>query len=286
MYLLARALRLHYWTKNLLIFVPAFFASRLDPSVAASLLIAWLAFGCAASAHYLFNDFADRHHDRSDRFKSRRPQATGELQPRHALALGFFLFCSAMLCSLALPTPFKVTLGSYLLFCFVYSLQLKHLLVLDVFALVVLHDLRLVAGTAAISLPLSAGLLASASLVFTALALLKRIAQFDSSSVNSAGSLQGGAYTENHQPFLRVAAGIACGISGLALSMFVLEVAGTMTRPAALWLVPPLVGVGLGRYFFLVIRKTANQDLVSFAFTDRISAVVLASLALTSIFAR
>src|ERR1700676_2651261 len=125
MYLLARALRLHYWTKNLLVFVPAFFASRLDPSVAARLLIAWLAFGCAASAHYLFNDFTDRHRDRSDRFKSSRPQATGELQPRHALALGFFLFCSAVLCGLALPTPFKVTLVSYFLLCFVYSLQLK-----------------------------------------------------------------------------------------------------------------------------------------------------------------
>jgi 4-hydroxybenzoate polyprenyltransferase len=209
-----------------------------------------------------------------------------ELQPRHALQLGLFLFCSAVLCSLALPTPFQATLGCYLLLCLLYTLQLKRLPVLDVFALVVLHDLRLVAGAAAVSLPLSAGLLASASLVFTALALLKRIAQFDSSTVNSAGSLQGGAYTEIHQSFLRIAAGIACGLSVLALSMFVLEVAGTMTRPAALWLVPPLVGVGLGRYFFMVIRKKADQDLVSFALTDPVCEVVLAGLALTSIVAR
>jgi phosphoserine phosphatase len=75
-----RALRLHQWVKNLLIFLPLLAAHRIFelPSLMAAAL-AFLAFGLTASAVYLLNDLLDLSADRRHPSKSRRPFASGDL---------------------------------------------------------------------------------------------------------------------------------------------------------------------------------------------------------------
>jgi len=55
----ARALRLHQWIKNALIFVPLFLSGNLQGHLALATLLGFVAFGFIASASYLLNDLMD-----------------------------------------------------------------------------------------------------------------------------------------------------------------------------------------------------------------------------------
>src|SRR5262249_55688115 len=72
-----RLLRVHQWTKNLLIAVPLVTAHRLmDLAAAANAAIAIVAFSFCASAAYVINDQADLEADRGHPVKRGRPLAS------------------------------------------------------------------------------------------------------------------------------------------------------------------------------------------------------------------
>ena len=102
-----KALRLHQWLKNLLVFVPLVMAHRfLELDLLAKTFLAFLAFGLCASSAYLLNDLldmpADRHHPR----KRQRPFAAGELSLFLGLISIPLLLGFSLLVSLFLPSPF------------------------------------------------------------------------------------------------------------------------------------------------------------------------------------
>ena len=75
-----RALRVHQWLKNLLLFVPLLTAfSFLEIGKLATMTMAFLAFSSAASATYIINDLWDLEHDRVHPSKRLRPFASGRL---------------------------------------------------------------------------------------------------------------------------------------------------------------------------------------------------------------
>ncbi|GHU29338.1 hypothetical protein AGMMS50256_14010 [Betaproteobacteria bacterium] len=80
-----RALRVHQWLKNLLLFVPLLTAfSFTDISKLVSLMLAFLAFSFVASATYMLNDLWDLENDRAHPRKRFRPFASArfsEYQP-------------------------------------------------------------------------------------------------------------------------------------------------------------------------------------------------------------
>lgn len=73
-----KALRIHQWVKNLLIFIPLAAAHQvLDLKMLSQTMIAFCAFGCCASSVYLLNDLLDLEADRQHPSKQRRPFAAG-----------------------------------------------------------------------------------------------------------------------------------------------------------------------------------------------------------------
>jgi 4-hydroxybenzoate polyprenyltransferase len=274
-----RALRLHYWLKNLLLFVPAIFAHALNPSIFSTLCTAFVAFGCVASAHYLMNDLLDREHDRQDSAKRQRPQAAGQLSSRTAAGLATVLISAAAIFASLLPAYFWLTLSAYLFICLAYSLLLKRVPLIDVLALTILLDLRLAAGASAIMTPLPNILLLACSCFFFALAVVKRIAQL-SAPKDSLGRLSGRPYSRENLPALRVLAGVASVASILALAILLRDIGTKVARPGILWFFPLLQMTWLGRCFFLANDGKLNEDLVSFAITDVYSYIVLSVLAL------
>ncbi len=98
-----RALRLHQWIKNILIFLPIIAAHKiLDPSRLGPSLIAFVAFGLVASANYLSNDLVDLAADRIHPRKRFRPIAAGDLSIPSAVAASFALFAGGL--ALAMQT--------------------------------------------------------------------------------------------------------------------------------------------------------------------------------------
>ncbi len=107
-----RALRLHQWLKNTLVFVPLLAAHRLDdPAALGQAALAFIAMGFCASTVYLTNDLLDLPTDRQHPSKRFRPLAAGELSPRHSLVAIPILACLSVLVALTLPGEFLVSMG-------------------------------------------------------------------------------------------------------------------------------------------------------------------------------
>src|SRR5205085_8970418 len=129
------------------------------------------------SAGYLVNDLRDVAYDRQHPQKRHRPVAAGEVSIGITAALAAALtFAAFTLSYFCLPKLFLLALGIYLVGTLLYSTWLKTRLLVDVFLLAGLYTLRVLAGGAASSLPVTPWLLAFSSFLFLSLAFVTRYA--------------------------------------------------------------------------------------------------------------
>ncbi|RYG31187.1 MAG: prenyltransferase, partial [Burkholderiales bacterium] len=76
-----KAMRVHQWAKNALIFIPAILAMRIvEPDILLKLIIALPLLGFMASGTYILNDLLDLRADRAHRSKFKRPLASGRIK--------------------------------------------------------------------------------------------------------------------------------------------------------------------------------------------------------------
>ena len=154
------ALRPDQWTKNLLVFAALLFGQRLFDLQAVILAIKAFTIFCALSgAVYLINDVTDRGGDRSHPHKSRRPIAAGLLSPTLAVGVAVVLNAVALGVAFQISTYFGIVGTAYAGLLILYSVLLKHIVVIDVMTIATGFVLRAVAGGAAIDVPISAWLL-------------------------------------------------------------------------------------------------------------------------------
>lgn len=90
-----KALRLHQWMKNMLIFVPLLAAHLVtSPELIGKGILAFLFFGLCASSVYVLNDLLDVSDDRHHKTKRNRPFAAGRLSIAHAIGVIVPVFSS------------------------------------------------------------------------------------------------------------------------------------------------------------------------------------------------
>ena len=176
-----KALRLHQWMKNLLIFVPLLAAHQLTNfGLLWQGVLAFLLFGLCASSVYLLNDLLDLDDDRHHASKRFRPFASGRLSIRSGLiAFPLLLMVAFVGAATLLPWQFAVVLVGYYLLTLAYSLSLKRQMAVDVIALSMLYTVRIIAGAAAFGLELTFWMLAFSMFIFLSLALVKRYAELN-----------------------------------------------------------------------------------------------------------
>jgi 4-hydroxybenzoate polyprenyltransferase len=147
-----RLLRPHQWTKNVFVFVPVLFSSRLmDSRAVTAASLACLSFCLLSSAIYVFNDLLDAKADRSHPRKKNRPIASGRISPALAsLSIVGLLALSAVV-AVGLSRTYWFFAAGYLLNSVLYCLVLKHKVIVDVMGIAVGFVLRLLAGCAAIA---------------------------------------------------------------------------------------------------------------------------------------
>ena len=172
---LAKTLRLHQWSKNILVVLPMLMAHHFsDARRWLDVALALAAFCLVASGTYVCNDLLDRDSDRRHPIKRDRPIASGEMAPTRAMLLAAACYAGGFLLALFLPPRVTLCLLTYLVVNVLYSLVLKRKLMLDVLTLAALYTLRLLAGGAAAQVPLSLWLLAFSMFLFLDLAFIKR----------------------------------------------------------------------------------------------------------------
>ena len=283
-----RALRLHQWLKNLLVFVPMLAGQQLlSPTAALASLGAFLAFGMTASVVYVINDLLDLRSDRLHVRKRLRPFATGRISATAALTAAALLLVLAATLATALPPLFGIALASYLALTTAYSVRLKRQVVVDVLILAGLYTLRVLAGSAATSIVPSFWLLAFSMFLFLSLALIKRYSELQDLSRTNRTTIVGRGYALQDLPVL-LALGTASGMNAVlvvALYIHAPETASMYENAYVLWLAPPMLLYWISRLWLKAHRGEVHDDPVVFAARDWQSLVLAAALTAVVVFA-
>jgi 4-hydroxybenzoate polyprenyltransferase len=272
----AKALRLHQWAKNALVFLPLMLAGHvLDGSGWVACAAAFGAVGLAASATYLINDLFDLEADRQHWSKRGRPFASGSISIPQGVAGSAALLTAGL--ALAFASGGLPVLGALLLYCggtLAYSLNLKRVPVLDVTVLAALFTMRLGLGAVAAHVRLSSWLAVFSMFLFLSLALAKRSTEISRKTTIGASATHGRGYVAADAPLV-ASLGVSAALAAVVLMVLYLiheAFADTLYRsPALLWAAPVFIGLWLGRIWVLCGRGSLNDDPVAFAVTDRTS---------------
>jgi 4-hydroxybenzoate polyprenyltransferase len=283
-----RAMRLHQWAKNALIFLPLLAAHRiLELPLLLSACLAFFAFGLVASGGYVVNDLLDLSADRDHPRKRTRPFSSGRVPLSHGFALSFALIVAGSALAAMISFPFFLWLLLYLGLTLTYSLWLKRKMLIDVFVLAALYTHRLIAGAIVTSIEPSFWLLAFSGFFFLSLAMLKRYSELVDLKLTSQTSAPGRGYTLGDLDTL-VSLGTASGYASiLVLALYVNSpvIARLYKTPQAIWLACPLLLYWLSRAWVGAGRGKIDDDPLVFALRDPVSRLVLALLAGLILFA-
>lgn len=250
---LLQALRPKQWTKNLLVFAGLVFAYRLGNDRTLALTVGAFAVFCAlSSAGYLWNDIRDLTADRLHPTKKLRPIASGRVPVAVALALAVVLSGAGLAGAFALRPSFGLVALAYLLLTISYSVWLKHLVLIDVFAIAAGFVLRAVGGAVVIGVPVSPWLYVCTVLGSLLLALGKRrheLALLDRAAAGHRKNL--GQYTLELVDQLIM---IVASATIMAYSLYTFS-AETLPADHSMMLTIPLVLYGIFRYLYLLRIK-------------------------------
>ena len=149
-------MRPRQWTKNAVVFAALVFDLKLgEPDYVAKVVGAFILFCLVSSAIYLLNDLRDAESDRAHPTKRFRPVASGQLAASSAWIGVAALAVVSILGGALLSVKLAAVLTAYLLLMVAYTYVLKHLVILDVFAISGGFVLRAAAGAVVIDVPIS-----------------------------------------------------------------------------------------------------------------------------------
>lgn len=179
-----RALRPRHWIRNALVLVPLISSGRfLEPAAWVRSAIVLGAFSLLSSSVYLFNDVADREHDRIHPRKKLRPIAAGRITHGNAAVLAVVLAAAAFALAGQLHSlAVLAALGAYAACNLAYSWGAKQMVITDVFLVASGFLLRVLVGAYAIAVIVSPWLFVVTLFLSLAISLLKRRAEVASLS--------------------------------------------------------------------------------------------------------
>jgi 4-hydroxybenzoate polyprenyltransferase len=274
-----RAIRMHQWAKNALIFAPILLSHNIAniQKVSAG-LVAFLAFSLCASGVYLLNDLLDLESDRRHPKKRLRPLAAGLLSipaavcavpalTAAAFALGYFM----------LGSPFVLVLAAYLAATIAYSFWLKRVLLVDVIALASLYTLRIIAGGVATHITVSPWTFLFSASLFLSLALMKRYSELI--SLKSAADFAHGRAYRAADASILASAGLASGYASVVvMALYINSPEVTLLYPHPVWIWPIclLQSYFISRFWLLAHRGAVQDDPVVVALKDKVTYMIAA----------
>lgn len=284
-----KAIRVHQWLKNLLVFVPLLTSFSFGEWTSALPVVgAFISFSFAASSTYVVNDILDVESDRAHPRKRFRAVANGQLTMMKGLSLLSVLLLAALTLAATISPAFLFVILTYLCVTTAYSITLKEFVLIDVITLSVLYTIRIVGGSVAANVAISSWLLAFSVFVFLSLALVKRCSELV--LLSSAGHLaaRGRDYRVSDLALLWP---LGIGSSLCAIVVFGLFISDSITQaryatPALLWFVALGLIYWLSRLWLKTARGEMHDDPLVFAVRDRGSRIVILCLIVPTVIAR
>jgi 4-hydroxybenzoate polyprenyltransferase len=280
------ALRPRQWTKNGLLFIALAFTLNLQELMLLGKAVqAFVCFCALSSAGYLLNDVMDAEADRQHPTKRWRPIASGSVPVGLALALGLVLAVGGLIGAFAVNLPFGGMAVAYVALTALYSVSLKHVVLVDLFGLAAGFVLRAAAGAVAIDVPISPWLYIATMLGALLIALGKRRAELETLGVEAAG------HRRNLEAYsLEFIDQLILIVSSAALMTYALYTfsAENLPRNHSMMMTIPVVLYGLFRYLFLVREGNIGGAPEELLFRDRpllIAVVIWLVLSVATLYA-
>ena len=175
-----KAIRVHQWVKNTLIFVPLLISQGFwDRGITFQIIVAVISFSLCASSVYVLNDLLDIDDDRKHPTKCKRPFASGSLSLLHGIIAVPVLLLIAFALAIGVNTGFVGVLIVYYIMTTLYSFKLKRIALVDVFTLSALYTFRIFAGAVAAQVNISVWLFTFSIFIFLSLAMIKRYTEIE-----------------------------------------------------------------------------------------------------------
>lgn len=269
-----RAMRPKQWTKNAVVFFPLVFTLNeywrpFSAEMYRYLGLATLAFvlfSLLSSAVYLVNDVVDIEKDRLHPTKRNRPIASGKLSPRTALGVALLLFIVSVGGALLLSVPLGLVMLAYVLLQVAYTFVLKHMVLLDIFAIAAGFVLRAVAGAVVISVGISPWLYLVTVLLSLFLGFSKR--RHELLLLNDQAGNHRQILSEYTPELLEEILSVVTSTTVMAYSLYAFT-APNLPQNHAMMLTIPFVLYGIFRYLYLVHKKNEGGSPEEILLTDR-----------------
>ena len=260
-----QSMRPRQWTKNLALFIGLIFAQQLFTLTSFErAFVAFVVFCLASSCIYIFNDLLDLERDRQHPTKSKRPLASGYLSVSWAIVTIVILLlgCTGLtLLIFTIPIQqtyifaslgganvlFALTVVSYVFLMSLYSVRLKHVVLLDVFIIASGFVLRILAGAVVIPVMISPWLYLVTILLSLFLALSKR--RHELVLLQGEASNHRQILKEYSLPLLDQLITVVIAATIMAYSLYTFQ---GPTGNHRLMITIPLVLYGMFRYLYLM----------------------------------
>jgi 4-hydroxybenzoate polyprenyltransferase len=265
---LLQTMRPQQWTKNAVIFAALVFDNQLFLPIPFLRTLAGFGLMCLlSSAVYLVNDLADIEKDRQHPKKRLRPLPSGRLPTGVAVTAALILPALALPACFLLDWRFGVIGVVYLVKDLLYSLRLKHVVIIDVMLVAMGFLLRVGAGVALITVQrFSPWLYICMGLLALFMGFGKRRAEY---------TLMLGAQGESRKvlqeysvPFLDELINLVSTATIVAYSLYTFS-APNLPANHAMMLTIPFVMYALFRYLYLIHIKGEGGAPDELVLTDR-----------------
>lgn len=286
-------IRFHQWLKNLLIFVPLLLSSqKFEYQSLINLIVAFVLFSLCASGMYILNDIKDLQSDKLHPHNKKRAIAAGKIKPSFAIIVSLLLLISSLSIASFQGLGIFNALLTYALLNILYTLFLKKLFLLDCVFLSIFYSLRMVAGGLVINELPSFWLLLFSGFIFLSLAFAKRLQEIkiisDKSLYFDQRNLDHRAYKKEDEAFLQIS-GISSGyVSILVLGLYLnsQKAIELYNNPEFIWIMLVLVWLWLNLIWFFTSRGKLSYDPVVFAFSNKLSILLITTSLLSYLISR
>ena len=259
------------WVKNIILFLPVFFAQEMaDLDRLQNVAILFAGFCMLTSGVYVFNDLMDAKEDRLHPAKQFRPIAARKVSPAEAIAFMFLLYGISALCFSLLHISSDLIwslAGGYILLNLAYTLFLKQVQIIDAMIVACGFIIRLETGAAAGEIKLSHWLIIMTFILSLFLAFAKR--RDDLRNFMETGQISRKNITGYTIDYLNVILSFLSSIIAVTYILYTLSPEVTARSSEYLYVTVPFVLAGIMRYLQIILVEKSNCNPTDILLQDR-----------------
>lgn len=259
------------WVKNIILFLPLFFAQEMGAvDRLQNVATLFVGFCLLTSGVYVFNDLMDAKEDRLHPKKQFRPIAARQVSTAEAVGFMLLLYALSALCFSCMHmgnASIGWLAGGYILLNLAYTLFLKQVQIIDAMIVACGFIIRLVAGAEAGEIELSHWLIIMTFILSLFLAFAKR--RDDLRNFMETGQISRKNITGYTIDYLNVVLSFLSSIIAVTYILYTLSPEVTARSSEYLYVTVPFVLAGIMRYLQIILVEKSNCNPTDILLQDR-----------------